>query len=129
MKSLGALLVAISAVVAGGAFLLALLLGIFLLPSASPVGVLWAWDGVLLAFLFFRVWGMATDLRVDDVLSMQNLLHLPLAPSDVFVLNAIALHLQPSPLIFGAALLGLSLASIIALGPARILEAITTPVD
>lgn len=119
MKSLGALLVAISAVVAGGAFLLALLLGVFLLPNASPVGVLMAWDGILLAFLLFRVWGIATDLRVADVLSMQNLLHLPLAPSDVFVLNAIALHLQPSPLIFGAALLGLSLASIIALGPAH----------
>ena len=119
MKSLGALLVAISAVVAGGVFLLALLLGLFLLPNASPVGVLMAWDGVLVAFLFFRVWGIATDLRVADALSMQNFLHLPLAPSDVFVLNAIALHLQPSPLIFGAALLGLSLASMIALGPAH----------
>lgn len=121
MKSLGALLVAISAVVAGGVFLLALLLGFFLLPSASPVGVLMAWDGVLVAFLFFRVWGIATDLRVADALSMQNFLHLPLAPSDVFMLNAIALHLQPSPLIFGAAFLGLSLASIIALGPAHAL--------
>lgn len=117
MKSLGALLVAISAVAAGGAFLLAFSLGFFLLPDASPVGVLIAWDGVLLAFLFFRVWGMATDLRVDDVLSMQNLLHLPLTPSDIFVLNVVALHLQPTPLIFGAALLGLSLASIFALGP------------
>ncbi|MDE0191957.1 MAG: hypothetical protein OXQ90_11425 [Gammaproteobacteria bacterium] len=117
MKSLGALLMALSAVAAGGVFLLALLLGLFLLPNATPVAVLWTWDGVLLAFLFFRVWGMATDLRVDDVLSMQNLLHLPLAPSDVFILNTIALHLQPSPLIFGAALLGLSLASIFALGP------------
>ena len=119
MKSLGALLVAISVVGAGGAFLLTFLLGVFLLPNASPVGVLMAWDGVLLVFLFFRVWGVATDLRVDDVLSMQNFLHLPLAPSDVFVLNAIALHLQPSPLIFGAALLGLSLASIVALGSAH----------
>ena len=117
MKSLGAALVAISVVAGAGAFLLALLFGVFLLPNASPVGVLMAWDGVLLAFLFFRVWGIATDLRVDDVLSMQNLLHLPLVPSDVFILNAVALHLQPSPLIFGAALLGLSLASIIALGP------------
>lgn len=117
MKSLGALLVALSAVLAAGAFLSAFLLGFFLLPNATPVGVLMAWDGVLLAFLFFRVWGMATDLRVDDVLSIQNLLHLPLAPSDVFILNAIALHLQPSPLIFGAAFLGLSLASIFALGP------------
>lgn len=117
MKSLGALLVTISAVVAGGAFLLAFLLGFFLLPNASPVGVLLAWDGVLLAFLFFRVWGMVTDLRVADVLSMQNLLHLPLTPSDVFLLNVVALHLQPSPLIFGAAFLGLSLASIFALGP------------
>ena len=117
MKSLGALLVALSAVAAGGAFVFALLLGFLLLPSASPVGVLWAWDGVLLAFLFFRMLGIATDLRVADVLSMQNFLHLPLAPSDIFVLNAVALHLQPSPLIFGGAFLGLSLASIIALGP------------
>ena len=117
MKSLGAFLMAISVVVAGCAFLTALSLGVVLLPEASPVGVLMAWDGVLLAFLFFRVWGIATDSRLDDVLSMQNFLHLPLAPSDVFMLNAVALHLQPSPLIFGAALLGLSLASIFALGP------------
>ena len=120
MKGLGAFLMAIAFVAAGFAFLLALSLGIFLLPNASPVGVLWAWDGILLAFLFFRVWGIATDLRVDDALSMQNFLHLPLAPSDVFVLNAVAQHLQPSPLIFGAALLGLSLASIFALGPAHV---------
>lgn len=120
MKGLGAFLMAIGVVAAGFAFLLALALGIFLLPDASPVGVLWAWDGILLAFLFFRVLGIATDLRVDDVLSMQNFLHLPLAPSDVFVLNAIALHMQPSPMIFGAALLGLSLASVFALGPAHL---------
>lgn len=120
MKSLGALLMAIGVAGAGCAFLGALLLGVFLLPNASPVAVLWAWDGVLLAFLFFRVLGIATDLRVDDALSMQNFLHLPLAPSDVFVLNAVAQHLQPSPLIFGAALLGLSLASIFALGPAHV---------
>ena len=119
MKGLGALLMALGTVGAGGAFLLALSLGLLLLPNSSPAGVLWAWDGVLLGFLIFRVWGMATDLQVNDVLSMQNFLHLPLAPSDVFVLNAVALHLQPSPLIFGAALLGLSLASIIALGPAH----------
>ena len=121
MKSVGALLMAISVVAAGCAFLLALSLGVFLLPEASPVGVLWAWDGVLLAFLFFRIWGIATDLRVDDALSMQNFLHLPLAPSDVFVLNAVAQHLQPSPLIVGAALLGLTLASIFALGPAHVI--------
>ena len=121
MKSLGAFLMAIGVVAAGFAFLLALSLGIFLLPDASPVSVLWAWDGVLLAFLFFRVWGIATDLRVDDVLSMQNFLHLPLSPGDIFVLNVVALHLQPSPLIFGAALLGLSLASIFALGPAHVI--------
>ena len=121
MKSLGALLMAIGVAGAGCAFLGALLLGVFLLPDASPVAVLWAWDGVLLAFLFFRVLGIATDLRVDDALSMQNFLHLPLAPSDVFVLNAFAQHLQPSPLIFGAALLGLSLASIFALGPGHVI--------
>ena len=121
MKSLGAFLMAIGVVAAGFAFLLALSLGIFLLPDASPMGVLWAWDGVLIAFLFFRVWGIATDLRVDDVLSMQNFLHLPLSPGDVFVLNVVALHVQPSPLIFGAALLGLSLASIFALGPAHLI--------
>ena len=117
MKGLGALLMAMGAVAAGGTFLLALSLGLFWLPNASPVGVLMAWDGVLLAFLFFRGVGMATDLRVDDTLSMQNFLHLPMTPSDVFVLNAIALHLRPSPLIFGAAFLGLALASIFALGP------------
>ena len=121
MKGLGALLMTIGVVAAGCTFVAALLLGVVLLPDASPVGVLWAWDGVLLAFLFFRVWGIATDLRVDDALSMQNFLHLPLAPSDVFLLNAIALHLQPSPLIFGAALLGLSLASVFALGPGHVI--------
>ena len=121
MKGLGALLMTIGVVAAGCTFVAALLLGVLLLPDASPVGVLWAWDGVLLAFLFFRVWGIATDLRVDDALSMQNFLHLPLAPSDVFLLNAIALHLQPSPLIFGAALLGLSVASVFALGPGHVI--------
>ena len=116
MKGLGALLVAISVVAAGFFFVLALSLGLMLLPNASPVVVLMAWDGVLLAFVLFRVWGIAMDLRVADVLAMQNFLHLPLAPSDVFVLNTLAVHLQPSPLIFGAALLGLSLASVLALG-------------
>ena len=116
MKSLGAFLVAVAAVVAGGAFLLAMVLGIVLLPNASPFAVLLVWDGVLAGFLFFRLAGIATDLRTNDSLSMQNLLHLPLVPSHVFLLNAVALQIQPAALIFGAAIVGLSLASMFALG-------------
>ena len=120
MRSLAALLAAISAVAAACAFVAALWLGLAMLPSASPAGVIWTWDGVLLAFLFFRLWGVVTSLSVPDALSMQNFLHLPLAPSDVFVLNTVAMHLQPAPLIFGAALFGLSLASVLALGPGHV---------
>lgn len=116
MKSLGALLVAVAAVLASGAFLLAITLGTVMLPNASPFAVLLVWDGLLAGFLFFRLAGIATDLRTNDSLSMHNLLHLPLVPSHVFLLNAVALQIQPAALIFGAGILGLSLASMFAMG-------------
>ena len=116
MKGLGALLVAVAAVLASGAFLLAITLGTIMLPNASPFAVLLVWDGLLAGFLFFRLAGIATDLRTNDSLSMHNLLHLPLVPSHVFLLNAVALQIQPAALIFGAGILGLSLASMFAMG-------------
>ena len=49
-----------------GLFVTALLVGLFVLPQASPLVLLLVWDGLVVGFLFFWMIGLLTELRVRD---------------------------------------------------------------
>ena len=109
-------LAAFLAVVAGClSFVLALGLGWAYLPGADPDAVLLAWAGLIAAFVFMRLIGVAEALRQGEGLPLDNLLHLPFSLHQVFLLNFVFSQLTLTTVIFVPAFLGLALAATVAL--------------
>src|SRR5438552_1327745 len=81
-------LVAIAAAVfAVACFVGFLLLGLFTLPVASPLVILYVWDGLVVLFIFFWMGGLLADLQRSEALSLEKFLHLPVSLTGVFLLN------------------------------------------
>jgi ABC-2 type transport system permease protein len=95
----------------------ALGLGVWLLPKASPDHVLYLWTGVVVAFLFFWMLGVMTELQRSEVLSIEKLFHFPISPSGAFVINYLSSLVCLSLILFLPAMIGLAIASVYAMGP------------
>lgn len=98
-------------------FIGALVLGIFALPDAEPVHLLYTWDGLLLVFLFFWSIGLVTDLQRTETLSLGKFLHLPVSIKEAFLINYLSSLLRLSLIVFVPLMLGLALAMVIVQGP------------
>ena len=114
-RGLGVLAAGLAVVTGGFSFLLALGLGIFLLPKAGPVAVLINWGALVAFFVVFRLCGVIASLQRGEGLPLDNLLHLPFAPHQVFLLNFALSQLTLSTVIFVPAFVGLGIASTVAL--------------
>ena len=68
-------------------FIGSLMLGLFAIPKAQPVHLMYAWDAVLVAFLFFWLIGLITELQRTDPLSLSKFLHLPVSANGAFLIN------------------------------------------
>jgi len=101
-------------------FFVALLVGILTLPEASANHILYLWDAIVVAFLFFWLIGLVTELQRSDALSFEKLLHLPVSLSGAFVFNYISSLLSLSLILFLPAMVGLSIALVIAKGPSML---------
>ena len=62
-------------------------IGLFVFPRAEPIYLLFAWDGMIVAFIFFWIIGLMSELQRTDSLSLSKFLHLPLSVSGVFFIN------------------------------------------
>jgi ABC-2 type transport system permease protein len=120
--------VVVLAILAAGAVLLSLglfamfvLIGVFALPEASPTVLMYIWDGVAVAFLFFWMIGLLADLQRAEALSLDKFLHLPVSLSGAFVLNYLASLVSLTLVLFLPAMIGLLLGSVISHGPAMLL--------
>ena len=102
-------------------FFVALLVGIFALPKASPPLVMYLWDGIVLSFLMFWLIGLLTELQRSEVLSLQKLLHLPVSLSGTFLINYLGSLLSLTLVMFVPGMIGLLIALVIAKGPAMLL--------
>jgi ABC-2 type transport system permease protein len=104
-----------------GLFFAALGLGVWLLPKAPsdrvPEVMLYLWTGVTVGFLFFWMMGVMTELQRSEVLSIEKLFHFPISPSSAFLINYLSSLVSLSLILFFPAMLGLAIASVIALGP------------
>jgi hypothetical protein len=104
-----------------GLFFAALGLGTWLLPKAPadrvPDVMLYLWTGVTVGFLFVWLMGVMTELQRSEVLSIEKLFHFPISPSSAFVINYLSSLVSLSLILFVPALIGLAIASVIALGP------------
>ena len=86
------------------------ILGIYMIPDATPIQLMYAADVVIVAFLFFWGIGLVTELQRTEPLSLSKFMHLPVSVNGAFLINYISSLMRLSLLIFGPAMLGFSLA-------------------
>ena len=93
-----------------GALLFSVIGGRLFLAKLEPFYVIYVWDVVTLAFLFFWVIALMTELQRSEMLSLKNLLHLPISLSGAFLLNYATSFVSLTILLFLPAMLGLCFA-------------------
>jgi hypothetical protein len=91
-------------------------LGLYLIPLAAPEHLLFAWDGLIVAFLFFWAVGLVTDLQRTEPLSLAKFMHLPVSVTGAFLINYVSSLLRLSMIIFAPAMLGFALALVVVKG-------------
>ena len=102
------------------ATVLAYILGTTLLPRAEPFHLMLVWDGVIILFLFLWLIGLLVQLQLGgESLSLEKLLHMPVSPLSAFLLNYVGSQTRVSLIVFLGGMLGLSAASVVALGSAH----------
>lgn len=116
------LLAAAGILMALGMFVFALIAGLFLLPNASPMVLLYVWDGIVIAFLFWWLTGLLIELQRSELLSLDRFLHLPVSLSGAFLINYIASLLTISMIVFVPAMVGLCIGLVFAKGLAMLLS-------
>jgi ABC-2 type transport system permease protein len=99
-----------------GAFGVALLGGRWLLSRLSPFDVIYVWDGLAGAFLFFWAIALMVELQRSEMLSLRNLLHLPISLSGAFLLNYASSLVSLTLFFFLPAMLGFAFASVLHFG-------------
>ena len=98
-------------------FFIALFVGVKALPNASPDRVLYLWNVVIGLFLSFWTIGLITELQRSEVISFENLLYFPISLSGTFLVNYVSSFASISLIVFVPAMLGLCIASVVAIGP------------
>jgi hypothetical protein len=131
LKRAGTLNAVILLILAVGAVLLAIVLfvafylvGLFVLPRASPQVLpqvlLYVWDGLIVAFLFFWCGGVLTDLQRSESLALGKFLHLPVSLTGAFLINYFSSLVSLNLIVFVPAMVGLALGLICGQGPAML---------
>jgi hypothetical protein len=90
-------------------FVLSLALGVLGLDRAGPVELLYVWDGIVVAFLFFWSLGLVTDLQRTETFALSKFLHLPVSLGGAFLINFFGTLLRISLVIFVPVAGGLAL--------------------
>jgi hypothetical protein len=99
-------------------FVLSLLAGLFAFTEAPAGAVLFAWDALVVAFLFLWALGLLADLQRAEPLSLDRVLHLPVSPSGAFVINYLSSLFGVTLGLFLSAALGLAIGLAVSSGPA-----------
>jgi ABC-2 type transport system permease protein len=101
-------------------FLAGILVGLYGLGDAPPPVLLLIWDGLVAGFLFFWLVGLMTELQRTEVFSLDKFLHLPVTLTGVFVINYLSSLVRLSLIVFGPAMVGLSIGLVCSRGPAML---------
>jgi ABC-2 type transport system permease protein len=97
------------------------LVGLFAMRDASPVVVMYVWDGMAVAFLFTWTIGILVELQRSDPLSLDKFLHLPVSPTGIFLINYLSSLVNLTLIVFLPPMLAFSLGLAFAKGPALLL--------
>ena len=91
-------------------------LGLFAFPKAAPVHLLYAWDGMIVGFVFFWSIGLLTELQRTETLSLSKFLHLPVSVNGAFMINYVSSLLRLSLIVFVPVMFGFGLALVVSRG-------------
>ena len=117
-----AAIVTVGALVLGGiTFVVGMVSGAFGLGEVKPIAVMGIWLGVTVAFLFFWLIGLLSELQRSETIDLQRLMHLPVALGQMFVINYVASHFALSIVLTLPAMTGLALGLTFSRGPMMIL--------
>jgi hypothetical protein len=123
LRRAGAVNAVLLAIVSVGALVLAIplfigafLLGQFAIPKAAPEHLLYAWDGVIVAFLFFWGIGLVTELQRSEPMALSKFLHLPVSVNGAFLINYLSSLCRLSLIVFVPVMLGFALALVVTKG-------------
>lgn len=115
-RVISVILMVLAALGSLGSFVFAVGWGKFFLAKLEPFYVIYAWDVLVAAFLFAWAIAMMTELQRSEMLSLTNLLHLPISLRGAFFLNYTSSLASLTVLLFLPTLLGLCLASVLHFG-------------
>jgi hypothetical protein len=104
-----------------GFFIGCFFLGWLGLRPSSPAVLLFVWDGLVVAFLFFWLTGLLAELQRAEALSLDRFLHLPVSLTGAFLINYISSLFSTTLLICLPAMIGLGLGLVLARGPLLLL--------
>jgi ABC-2 type transport system permease protein len=93
-------------------FIGSFLLGLYVIPRAAPVHLMYAWDGLIVAFLFVWGIGLITELQRTEPLSLSKFLHLPVSVNGAFLINYLSSLFRLSLILFAPVMLAYALALI-----------------
>ena len=123
----GALNAILTTIVAVGAvatavplFIGCFVLGIYVIPLAEPAHLMYAWDGLVVSFLFCWMIGLLTDLQRAESLSLSKFMHLPVSVKGAFLINYLSSMLRLSLIVFVPAMAGAALALAVTRGWAEL---------
>ncbi len=102
-------------------FMGSFLLAESLIPRADPAHLMYAWDGLLAAFLLFWCVGLMTELLRTESLALSKFLHLPVSPNGAFLINYLSSLVCLSLIFFTPIMLGFALALVRVEGLAMLL--------
>jgi len=91
------------------------------LGEVSPRIIMGIWFGVTVAFLFFWMIGLLTELQRSETIDLQRLMHLPVALGQLFVVNYLVSHFALSIIVALPAMMGLAIGLALARGPLLLL--------
>jgi hypothetical protein len=103
------IVVVIGLILGIGGTIVGVLAGSFALAKASPTVMLGVWDVIIVAFLFFWMIGIITEIQRSEMIDISRMLHLPISLKDIFLVNFLASHLTLSIIVFLPGMLGLSM--------------------
>jgi hypothetical protein len=113
----GALNAVLMLIIATGAVALAVplliaafMIGLYAIPRAAPDHLMYAWDALVLAFLFFWSIGLLVELQRSEPLALSKVLHLPVSVGGAFLINYLSSLVRLSLIFFVPLMLGFCLA-------------------
>jgi len=121
-KTLHTILMVLAVLIGIGTFCGALAAGMYLLPRESPTTILYVWDGLVVAFLFFWVLTLSIELQRSELMPLEKFLHYPVSISGLFLINYVASILSEHIAVFFflPAMLGISVGLVIGRGAAML---------